>query len=64
MKFKISQYEVRYFDKDDWEEISESVVFERITDSFGRVAPVIYDLLQGREIITPNAIYRRKDIRL
>ena len=61
MDFKISKYEVKYFGKDDWKETSERIVLESITDSFGQVAPVICDLLQGIEIITPNGIFRRKD---
>ena len=61
MRFKIPQFEVKHFDRGDWEEISEIAVLEKLVDRFDRITPVLTEMLQGKEIITPDGIFRMKN---
>jgi hypothetical protein len=54
-------YEVRYHDKEDWEVISEIEVLKSLQEVFDQVTPAIQDMIQGRHILTPDAVYRIKD---
>jgi hypothetical protein len=63
MKFKMLHYEVRYFDKTEWEKISEVEVLESLQDAFVRITPALKDMIQGKRIATPDAIYRIKGLR-
>ena len=54
MKFKISRYEVRYHDKAEWEDISEIEVLESLQRVFVRVSPSIQDMIQGKQVLTPE----------
>ena len=58
----MSQFQVKYHDEDDWIEVSESVVLEKLVDEFGRVVPFLAQMIQGNEIITPDGIFRMKEI--
>ena len=62
MKFKMLHYEVRYFDKTEWEKISEVEVLESLQNAFVRVTPALRDMIQGKQVTTPDAIYRIKDL--
>ena len=62
MKFKMLYYEVRYFDKTKWEKISEVEVSESLQDAFVRVTPALRDMIQGKQVTTPDATYRIKDL--
>ena len=62
MKFKMLHYEVRYFDKTEWEKISEVEVLESLQDAFVRITPVLRDMIQGKQVKTPDAIYRIKGL--
>ena len=58
MIFEMTQYEVRYHDKAEWEDISEIEVLESLQKVFVRVSPSIQDTIQGKQILTPDATYR------
>ena len=62
MKFKMLQYEVRYFDKAEWENISEVEFLESLQDAFVRVTPALRDMIHGMQVTTPDAIYRIKGL--
>ena len=62
MKFKMLHYEVRYFDKTEWEKISEVEVLESLQDAFVRVTPALRDMIQGKQVSTLDAIYRIKGL--
>ena len=55
------QYEVRNIDGDHWEDISEKNFMETMVDTFDRVSPIMMDILHGKEVITPQGIYRLKN---
>jgi hypothetical protein len=63
MKFKMLHYEVRYFDKTEWEKISEVEVLESLQYAFVRITPALKDMIQGKRVTTPDAIYRIKGLR-
>ena len=56
------QFQVKYFDEADWKEISELDVLDKLMDEFGRVTPVLIQILQGKEIQTPDGIFRIKNV--
>ena len=62
MKFKMLHYEVRYFDKTEWEKISEVEVLESLQNAFVRVTPALRDMIQGKQVTTPDAKYRIKGL--
>ena len=62
MKFKMLHYEVRYFDKTEWEKISEVEVLESLQDSFVRITTALRDMIQGKQVTTPDVIYKIKGL--
>jgi len=61
MEIKLTQFEVKYFDQENWEEISEVTALVRLQDFFDQIAPLIIEMLNGKEIVTPQAVYRLKN---
>jgi len=53
-------YEVRYHDKEDWEDISDVELMDRLYKVYYRVSPVIKEMIKGKEVQTPEAAYRLK----
>ena len=53
-------YEVRYHDKEDWENISDVELMDRLYKVYYRVSPVIKEMIRGKEVQTPEAAYRLK----
>ena len=53
-------YEVRYKDCEDWEQISDIELMDRLYRIYKKVTPAIKDMIDGKEIVTPGAIYRLK----
>jgi len=60
MEWLMNLYEVKYHDKQEWQEISEIEVLESLHEVFDRVTAAIQDMIQGRRVLTPNAMYRIK----
>jgi len=58
MMFEMPQYEVRYHDKAEWEDISEIEVLESLQEVFVLVSPSIQDMIQGKKVLTPDSTYR------
>ena len=58
---QMSQFQVKYFDEDDWQEVSETFVLEKLVDNFDRLTPLLSELVQGKEIITPEGFFRKKN---
>ena len=53
-------YEVKYHDKQDWEVISEIELLNSLQEILGQVIPAIQDMIWGKCILTPDAVYRIK----
>ena len=60
MMFSMPLYEVRYNDELPWEEISELDLMHSLHESYDRVTPVIEQMIEGKHIRTPDAVYRLK----
>jgi DNA mismatch repair protein MutH len=58
MLFAMPSYEVKYRDKNEWEEISEINVLGSLQEVYSQVAPVIQEMIDGKQVPTPNAVYR------
>ena len=61
MHFKLSQYEFKDSNRDDWQKVSESFVLEKLVDIFDPLTPLLAEMIQGKEIITPEGIFRMKN---
>ena len=58
--FAMPLYEVKYKDREEWEQISDLEVMERLYRIYKKVTPAIKDMINGKEISTAGAIYRLK----
>ncbi len=54
------RYEVRYDEKEEWEEISDLELMDGLYKLYHRVTPAIKEMLKGNELRTPEAVYRLK----
>ena len=54
------RYEVRYHDKGNWQEISDVELMEGLYKIYDRVTPVIKEMIEGKDLQTPDADYRLK----
>ena len=60
MKFEIHQYEFRYLNTAEWQDISEIDLMRRLCEFYDRVVPSIQKMIQGEQVMTQYAIYRLK----
>jgi len=60
MKATMSLYEIRYHGKENWEDITDVDLIQKLRDTFERVIPAIQQILEGDLLLTPDAIYRLK----
>ena len=58
--FAMPLYEVKYNDREEWEQISDLEVMERLYRIYKKVTPAIKDMINGKEISTAGAVYRLK----
>ena len=61
MQFKISQYEFKDSNSGDWQEVSEIIALGKLADEYDRLTPLLSEMLQGKEIITAEGIFRMKN---
>ncbi len=54
------RYEVRYNRQEEWIEISEIELMDGLYKLYDRVTPAIKEMLSGKELHTPHAVYRLK----
>ena len=60
MEFTVPRYEVRYLGTVTWEDISELTLMQKLHDTYDRVTPEILKMLTGKQVQTPEAVYRLK----
>jgi len=60
MEHSTSLYQVRYHDKEDWEDISEIKFLQGLQEIFERVTPAILQILDGKQVHAPKGVYRLK----
>jgi hypothetical protein len=61
MRSQISQFEFKRLGRKDWEKVSEITALEKLVDLYGRVTPLLTDMMKGKEIITPDGAFRMKN---
>ena len=60
LMYAMPQYEVRYHDDGDWNEISELALMDELYKTFDKVTPAIKEMILGKEVKTPHGIFRLK----
>ena len=56
--FTLPRYEVRYDGAEEWKEISELELMDGLYKIYHRVTPAIKEMIDGKELHTPDAVYR------
>ena len=54
------RYEFKFPDKENWQEISEVELMDGLYKIYDRVTPAIKKMINGKELRTPDAVYRLK----
>ena len=60
MKAAMHLYEARFHGKEQWEDISDIDLLQKLHATFNRVIPAIQQILEGGLLLTPDAVYRLK----
>lgn len=60
LQYAMPRYEVRYSGKEEWEELSDVELMDRLYKFYKSVSPVIKQMIKGEELRTPDAVYRLK----
>ena len=58
--FTMPRYEVRCNENEEWKEISELEFMDALYKLYHRVTPAIKEMIEGKELRTPDAVYRLK----
>ena len=58
--YALPLYEAKYNEKEEWKVISEVELMEGLYKVFDKVAPAIKEIIEGKEIDTPEGVYRLK----
>ncbi len=61
MMFSMPQYEFRFHDGAEWEEISEIELLHRLNESYDLVTHAIRQMIKGEQVLTREAVYRLKN---
>ena len=61
MKATMPLYEARYYGKEEWEDISDIDLLQKLHATSDQVIPAIQQILEGGLLLTPDAVYRLKD---
>ena len=56
--FTEPKYAVRCHEKNEWEEISEIEIMNELYKIYKRVTPAIKEMIRGKEVQTPDGLYR------
>ncbi len=58
--YSMPLYEVKYVDSENWNEISDLELMDELYKTYKKVTPAIKEMIKGREVKTPNGIFRLK----
>ena len=58
--YALPLYEAKYNEKEEWKEISEVELMAGLYRAFEKVTPALKEMIEGKEIDTPEAVYRLK----
>ena len=51
-------YEFWCYDENEWKEISEIEIMNRLYKMYKKVTPAVKDMINGKEVHTPDGLYR------
>ena len=54
------RYEVRHNENEEWIEITELELIDVLYKLYRQLTPAIEKIIEGKELHTPNAVYRLK----
>ena len=54
MNYQFSQFEVKQLDTKSWRYVSEVAALQVLQKNFSRITPIISQMLEGKEITTPD----------
>jgi hypothetical protein len=60
MMSTMPRYEVRYDENGEWIEVSDLDFMDGLYKLYRRVTPAIKEMINGKELRTPDAVYRLK----
>ena len=63
MMFEMPQYEFRFHGDESWKEISEIQLMDGLYKTYQKVTPAIKEMIMGKEVKTPDGVYRLKNRR-
>ena len=58
--YSLPLYEAKYNETEAWQEISEVELMVGLYGVYDKVTPAIQEMIAGKEIVTPQAVYRLK----
>ena len=58
--YTLPLYEAKFNEKEDWVKISEIQLMDGLYRIYKKVTPAIKEMIEGKEIVTPEAVYRLK----
>ncbi len=54
MNYQFSQFEVKQLDTKIWQYVPEVAALQVLQKNFSRISPIICQMLEGKEIATPD----------
>ena len=60
LKFAMPLYEAKYPEAKEWIEISDIEVMDELYKTHTKVTPAIKEMLRGKEVETPDGLFRLK----
>jgi hypothetical protein len=58
--YSMPLYEAKYNDREEWVEITDIEMMDGLYKIYKKVTPAIKEMIQGKEIRTPDAVFRLK----
>ena len=62
MMFEMPQYEIRFHGEKSWKEVSEIELMDGLYKIYNKVTPAIKEMIMGKEVNTPDGVYRLKNL--
>ena len=60
LTYELPLYEVKYHEGDYWREISDLELMDELYKTHKKVTPAIKEMIMGKQVKTPNGIFRLK----
>ena len=60
--FKLPHFEIKDSCEKDWKKVSEKDFLMKLVENFDSITPILRDMVQGKDFITRNCIYRIQNV--